>query len=63
MPKRVALTFHGSIVVDIDADPEDDTAWTDALAQAWADADPRDIAEAADADGHEVLDEEAGDAV
>ena len=52
---RVAISFTGSVVVTVQADPNDAEAWSRALARAWADVDPNDLSEAAHADGHEIL--------
>ena len=58
---NVRLDFEGSVVVEVDADPENPDGFCDAVAAVWAKV-PIGIAEAATLVGHRIVEpEEAGD--
>ncbi len=56
---KVRLLFEGSIVVNIDADPEDDLAWIEAIEEAWNAASDEEVIASANLTQHEIEEEEA----
>lgn len=50
---KVFLTFHGSVPVEINTDPENPEEWTTAVHAAWEALTPEQIAECANPDGHD----------
>lgn len=57
-PTTVRLHFEGSILVEVEADPNDDEAWVDAIGAAWAAVMPHELSEATSLIEHEI--EEGG---
>ena len=51
---KVRLFYEGSIVVNVDANPENDEAWTEALGEAWANAPDEEVGAASDLTAHEI---------